>query len=117
MESKNLLVLALDQSTTSTKIQAFTLDGKVQMNNLIEHKQIVPKQNWLEHDPEEIIYFVGHMIRSCLMTLQSSPQIVKAITGKGKCGNLCVYPIIRIKYQILRKPDDLVKTLFVFRLF
>jgi glycerol kinase len=51
-------VLAIDQGTTGTKLHRLHTDGRFQTLDGFEHRQILPAQGWVEHDPEELI---GHL--------------------------------------------------------
>lgn len=51
MEHEEQYVASIDQSTTSTKFSVFRLNGELVEQTILEHKQIVPKEGWLEHDP------------------------------------------------------------------
>ncbi|KEJ88508.1 FGGY family carbohydrate kinase [Sulfitobacter donghicola] len=56
-----MTLLAIDQSTTSTTALLFDVSGGVRTVHRADHKQIYPKQGWVEHDPLEIL---GHIRRS-----------------------------------------------------
>ena len=45
---------AVDQGTTSTRFVIFNRNGEMVAMHQIEHQQIYPKPDWVEHDPEEI---------------------------------------------------------------
>jgi glycerol kinase len=47
-------VAAIDQGTTSTRCILFDHDGRVAAADQIEHRQILPRPGWVEHDPLEI---------------------------------------------------------------
>ncbi len=49
-----MLLLALDQGTTSTRAMLFDRQGRVLGRAQREHKQIFPQPGWVEHDPLEI---------------------------------------------------------------
>src|SRR6476646_1499125 len=57
------LVLAIDQSTSSTKAVLFTADGAVLDRASADHRQIYPQPGWVEHDAEEIWQNVLKVIR------------------------------------------------------
>jgi glycerol kinase len=46
--------LAIDQSTSSTKVMLFSSQGKLLDQEALSHRQIYPKSGWVEHDAEEI---------------------------------------------------------------
>ena len=47
-------VLSIDQGTTSTRAIVFDESGSVISTGQLEHKQIMTKPGWVEHDPVEI---------------------------------------------------------------
>ncbi len=47
-------ILAIDQSTSSTKAMIVLPSGKIQDKKTLAHKQIYPQPGWVEHDAEEI---------------------------------------------------------------
>ncbi|HEY1384786.1 MAG TPA: FGGY family carbohydrate kinase [Dongiaceae bacterium] len=46
--------IAIDQGTTGTKVHRLRSDGMFETIAGSEHRQIYPRQGWVEHDPEEI---------------------------------------------------------------
>ncbi len=48
------LILAVDQSTSATKVVLFDAAGNVLDKASREHRQIYPQPGWVEHDAEEI---------------------------------------------------------------
>ena len=47
-------ILAIDQSTTTTKAILFNRKAEVVGRSDVNHEQIHPQSDWVEHDPEEI---------------------------------------------------------------
>lgn len=47
-------VISVDQSTQSTKALLFSEEGRLIRMASMTHKQIYPKEGWVEHDPDEI---------------------------------------------------------------
>ncbi|MDR8019444.1 glycerol kinase GlpK [Nesterenkonia aerolata] len=47
-------VLAIDQGTTSTRALIFDRGGDIVASGQKEHRQILPKAGWVEHDAQEI---------------------------------------------------------------
>ncbi|GGM67730.1 glycerol kinase GlpK [Dactylosporangium sucinum] len=45
---------AIDQGTTSTRAMVFDHAGRVLAQHQLEHRQILPRAGWVEHDPVEI---------------------------------------------------------------
>jgi len=50
----NKYVASIDQGTTSTRCILFNHSGEIVSTHQMEHKQILPKPGWVEHDPLEI---------------------------------------------------------------
>ncbi len=48
-------VVAIDQGTTSTRCMVFDHTGAERGKRQAEHRQILPRAGWLEHDPMEIV--------------------------------------------------------------
>jgi glycerol kinase len=49
-----MLLMALDQGTTSTRCMVFDQAGRVHARAQREHRQLYPQAGWVEHDPLEI---------------------------------------------------------------
>ena len=47
-------VAAIDQGTTSTRCMIFDHSGREVGKSQLEHRQIMPRAGWVEHDPLEI---------------------------------------------------------------
>jgi glycerol kinase len=47
-------IIAIDQSTQSTKALLFDGEGRIRLRVDRPHRQIIDDQGWVEHDPEEI---------------------------------------------------------------
>jgi glycerol kinase len=47
-------VAAIDQGTTSTRCILFDHAGTIVASDQTEHRQILPRAGWVEHDPDEI---------------------------------------------------------------
>jgi glycerol kinase len=50
-----MTIAAIDQGTTSTRALALEADGTARVVKAVEHRQIYPRPDWVEHDPEELI--------------------------------------------------------------
>ena len=53
---------ALDQGTTSTRFMVFDEAGREVARRQLEHRQIMPRPGWVEHDPIEIAARVNEVI-------------------------------------------------------
>ncbi len=56
-------VIAVDQSTQSTKALLFREDGTLVSSAALSHGQIYPQEGWVEHDPEELYRHTVAVIR------------------------------------------------------
>jgi len=68
-------VLALDQGTTSTKAHLLRVGGAFTAVAAYEHRQILPRPGWVEHDPVELLDHVGR----CLEQAAALPEPPAAI--------------------------------------
>ncbi len=57
---------AIDQGTTSTRFMVFDHDGREVARQQLEHKQILPRPGWVEHDPVEILERTRSTMRNAL---------------------------------------------------
>ncbi len=57
---------AIDQGTTSTRFVIFDRNGDIVSKHQLEHKQIYPKPDWVEHDPMEIKSKTEEVIKTAL---------------------------------------------------
>jgi glycerol kinase len=72
-------VLAIDQGTTSTRAILFDHDGRIASTGQLEHRQILPRAGWVEHDATEIWANVREVIAEALSTARASAHDVKAV--------------------------------------
>src|SRR5262245_60693343 len=70
---------ALDQGTTSTRFMVFDATGSVVARHQLEHRQILPRPGWVEHDPIEIAARVGEVIAGALRSAGLSGRDLAAI--------------------------------------
>ncbi|WP_281887320.1 glycerol kinase GlpK [Agromyces rhizosphaerae] len=59
-------VIAIDQGTTSTRAMVFDHGGGIVSTGQLEHRQILPRAGWVEHDPIEIWRNTGEVIGQAL---------------------------------------------------
>ena len=71
---------ALDLGTTSIRFIVFNKEAEIVASNRMEHKQIFPKQGWVEHDPNEIL---DNTIKVIGNTLNSSGIKTSEIAAIG----------------------------------
>ena len=62
----NRYIGALDQGTTSTRFIVFDAAGREVARRQLEHRQILPRPGWVEHDPTEIAARVDETIAGAL---------------------------------------------------
>ncbi|HEY3427154.1 MAG TPA: FGGY family carbohydrate kinase, partial [Acidimicrobiia bacterium] len=60
------LVGAIDQGTTSSRFMIFDDSGRIVGQSQEEHRQIFPRQGWVEHDPNEIMDSIWRVIGRAL---------------------------------------------------
>lgn len=61
-------ILALDQSTTSSKAMLVDSNGSVISSSNKKHKQFYPNPGWVEHDPMEIYKNVKEILKEAVLT-------------------------------------------------
>jgi len=72
-------VLAIDQGTTSSRAILFDHSGSIAATGQLEHRQILPRAGWVEHDPGEIWRNVGEVIRQAMSAAGAGRDDVKAV--------------------------------------
>lgn len=72
-------IAALDQGTTSTRCVIVDSAGTVVASAQYEHKQIMPRQGWVEHDAREIWNNVRRAITAAMSEGDISPESVTAL--------------------------------------
>jgi glycerol kinase len=55
-------VIAVDQGTTGSGAHVLESDGTFRSGPTIDHKQFYPQPGWVEHDAEELVGNVAHLI-------------------------------------------------------
>jgi glycerol kinase len=73
------LVGALDQGTTSTRFMIFDAEGREVGRRQLEHRQLLPRPGWVEHDPIEIAARVDEVIAGALRTAGLAGRDLAAI--------------------------------------
>ncbi len=72
-------VAAIDQGTSSTRCLVFDRDSRVVALAQAEHRQILPRAGWVEHDPTEILRNARQVLREALEAAGSSAAGVAAL--------------------------------------
>src|SRR3954453_19935118 len=72
-------VAAIDQGTTSTRCMIFDERGRVRAYDQKEHRQILPKPGWVEHDPHEIWERTQEVVLGALQQGNLSPSDMAAV--------------------------------------
>lgn len=70
---------SLDQGTSSTRFMIFDHEGLVIGQHQLEHRQILPKPGWVEHDPAEIWLRTQEVITGALAKANLNGRDLKAI--------------------------------------
>jgi glycerol kinase len=64
--------LAVDQGTTATKAHVLADDGSFRECARFIHRQIYPRQGWVEHDPEELLANVAGCLAAAPLTVSAA---------------------------------------------
>ncbi|MFD0783305.1 glycerol kinase GlpK [Micromonospora azadirachtae] len=72
-------VAAIDQGTTSSRCIVFDRTGEIVSVAQREHRQILPRPGWVEHDAEEIWANVEHVVREALRDAGTDPAGLAAV--------------------------------------
>ena len=70
---------ALDQGTTSTRFMIFERGGREIARHQVEHRQILPRPGWVEHDPLEILARTDEVIAGAMRKADITPRDLAAI--------------------------------------
>lgn len=65
-EKDDKYILAIDQSTQSTKISIISNKGKQIYSDKKDHKQIIKNKNWIEHNPSEILQNLKTLLKNLI---------------------------------------------------
>jgi len=71
--------LAIDQSTSATKVLLFDENEILKADVAVEHKQYYPQPGWVEHDPEEIVRNLDAALRQLLFVSKINTHDVASI--------------------------------------
>ena len=72
-------VLAIDQGTTSTRAIVFTREGRIHSAGQKEHRQLLPRAGWVEHDPGEIWDNTREVVATALARGNTSHEAIAAV--------------------------------------
>ncbi|AIT62015.1 glycerol kinase GlpK [Corynebacterium doosanense] len=78
-ESRTELLAAIDQGTTSTRCVIITRSGEVVASAQCEHRQIMPRQGWVEHDAAEIWANVRQVVSQAVVDIDATPEDISAL--------------------------------------
>ncbi|MHB1376703.1 MAG: glycerol kinase GlpK [Candidatus Humimicrobiaceae bacterium] len=73
-------ILALDQSTTSSKTMLLDSNGSVISSSNKKHKQLYPNPGWVEHDPVEIYENAKEILRRTVLNADVNPKDIKVLS-------------------------------------
>ena len=71
-------VVAIDQGTTSTRCMVFDAAGAVVSSDQMEHRQLLPRAGWVEHDPLEIWANTQRVVAAAVEKAGLSPARIAA---------------------------------------
>ena len=72
-------VMALDQGTTSSRAIIFNKQGEIVAKRQNEFTQYYPKNGWVEHDANEILFSVISAMMGCIRTMDIKPSQIAGI--------------------------------------
>jgi glycerol kinase len=75
-------IIAIDQSTSSTKALLFDEQCRVVARTSVDHQQYYPQTGWVEHDAEEIYHNMVEAIRKLLEVREGAGDYSLAITNQ-----------------------------------
>lgn len=79
----NTYILAIDQSTSGTKVLLVNQKGEIVYKTQKEHQQIYPQPGWVEHDPLEIMDNVWELLKEVVSQMRQDDYIISlAITNQ-----------------------------------
>lgn len=73
-------LLTVDQSTAGTKAVLIDREGRIRHRCSLAHRQIYPRDGWVEHDPLELYDNVKGAIRGVMENAGIGPDAVAALT-------------------------------------
>lgn len=81
---KEKYILAIDQSTSGTKVLLVNTSGQINHKCSRSHTQYYPQTGWVEHDPDEIYENVNNLLKELLQNSGVSQEelAVLAITNQ-----------------------------------
>jgi len=75
----NRFVAAIDQGTTSTRCLLFDQDSRITGGYQLEHRQLLPRPGWVEHDPLEIWERTGRVVQGALTAAGATAAQIAAV--------------------------------------
>ena len=78
--NKTGYIIAVDQSTSSTKAMIIDVKGSVISSEQIAHKQYYPQPGWLEHDPLEIYENTIYVIKKAVESSGLTPSDIDVLS-------------------------------------
>lgn len=81
---KEQYILAIDQSTSGTKVLLVDVKGQIVHKSSMAHTQFYPQTGWVEHDPVEIYENVKTLLKEMVLTsaVPADELAVLAITNQ-----------------------------------
>ncbi len=75
----NEYILAIDQGTTSTKVVLYDLESNEKIKIIKPFQTIIPKRNWVEHNPHDIFLSIIDGINDVFINYDVSPKEIVAV--------------------------------------
>ena len=90
MSPRKEYIIAIDQSTSSTKALLFDEQCHMVARTNVDHKQYYPQTGWVEHDAEEIYQNMIEAIRNLTPTLSQGEGAGSSPWGRSGEVSLCL---------------------------
>ena len=78
-------IIAIDQSTSSTKALLFDEQCHMVARTNVDHQQYYPQTGWVEHDAEEIYQNMIEAIRQLMVSSLHSPLSFHYQSARDRC--------------------------------
>ena len=83
-------IIAIDQSTSSTKALLFDEQCRLIERTSVDHRQYYPQQGWVEHDAEEIYNNMVEAIRALIPALSEGAGESSSSSERAGSISLCI---------------------------
>ncbi|WP_082630439.1 glycerol kinase GlpK [Peribacillus muralis] len=110
-------ILAIDQSTSGTKVKVINKKGEILTKKSLEHQQYYPNSGWSEHDPIEIYSNVRDLLNDMVRTTTVDTTNIEVLSITNQRETIVVWdketglPVYNAIVWQCRRTADLCKEL------